>query len=464
MAAGRAKSLLVPLFLTILSVLQAPGRITFDTDLGLALNPGHLLARSAHLWSAENGFGGVGDQTYGFLFPMGPFFWVLEKVGLPVWLVQRLWCAVVLVLAYEGARRLVRRTVSLDDSVAVVAGLAWALSPRMLTVAGPFSSEALPMAVLPWIVLPLVRYAAEDRRRAALLSGVAVLGLGAVNASATLAVLPVPFLYLLTRPWAVRDRVRALLWWGTAVVLATAWWLGPLLFLGAYSPPFTDWVEAAATTTGPVGVLNALRGATDWLAFVPSNGGGFWPGAWLLATNTALVVLTTVVGLLGLAGLASRRLPERRWLVPLALLGLIALAAGHASSAGSPFAATIRSLLDGPLVPFRNIYKFDGVLRLPLLLGFAHLLVRLRSVRVPALRRAVPFVAAALVLGVAAPAFAGELRPGPGFPAVPSWWKQAADAMARTPGRTLVLPEATSGRYTWGRTIGEPLEALATPA
>ena len=461
MAARRAKSLLVPLFLTVLSVLQAPGRTTFDTDLGLALDPGRLMARSAHLWSAENGFGGVGDQTYGFLFPMGPFFWSLERIGLPVWLVQRLWCALVLVLAYEGARRLVRRTVAPDETVALVAGLAWALSPRMLTVVGPFSSEALPMAVLPWLVLPLVRYATEDRRRAALLSGVAVLGLGAVNASATLAVLPVPVLYLLSRPWSVADRAKAVAWWGAAVVLATAWWVGPLLFLGAYSPPFTDWVESAATTTGPVSALNALRGVTDWLAFVPSDGGGFWPGAWLLATSTALVVLTTVTGLLGLAGLASRRLPERRWLVPLALLGFLAVAAGHAGTFGSPFAGTVRALLDGPLVPFRNVYKFDGVLRLPLLLGFAHLLARLRTTELPALRRAVPLVAGALVLGVATPALAGDLRPGPGFSAVPAWWKHAADAMARTPGRTLVLPEATAGRYTWGRTIGEPLEALA---
>lgn len=461
MAAGRAKSLLVPAFLTLLSVLQAPGRITFDTDLGLALDPGHLMARSVHLWSAENGFGGVGDQTYGFLFPMGPFFWVLERVGLPVWLVQRLWCALVLVVAYEGARQLVRRLVAADEPVAVVAGLAWALSPRMLTVVGPFSSEALPLAVLPWVLLPLARYGAEDRRRAGLLSGVAVLGLGAVNATATLAVLPVPLLYLLTRPWPARERLRALAWWGGAVVLATAWWVGPLLFLGAYSPPFTDWVESAATTTGQVGALNTLRGATDWVAFVPSGGHGFWPGGWMLAVSAPLVVLTTVVGVLGLAGLASRHVPERRWLILTALLGFAVLTAGHAGRVGSPLDATVRSLLDGPLVPFRNIYKFDGVLRLPLLLGFAHLLVRLRTAELPSLRRLTPLVAGALVLGVAAPAFAGELRPGPGFSAVPSWWEQAADAMAATPGRTLVLPEATAGRYTWGRTIGEPLEALA---
>ncbi len=71
----------------------------------------------------------------------------------------------------------------------------------------------------------------------------------------------------------------------------------------------------------------------------------------------------------------------------------------------------------------------------------------------------------AALLGVCAvPAFQGDLRPGPGFAAVPSWWTQAADYLARdsVAGRTLVVPEATAGRYTWGRTIGEPLEAIAT--
>src|ERR1043165_3024910 len=98
--------LVAPSLLVLLAVLQAPGRVTFDTDLGLALNPVHLMGRAFHLWSAQAGFGGVGDQTYGFLFPMGPFFALGHLAGIPDWLVQRLWCGLVLVVAYEGARRL----------------------------------------------------------------------------------------------------------------------------------------------------------------------------------------------------------------------------------------------------------------------------------------------------------------------------------------------------------------------
>ena len=190
---------------SLLALLQSPGRVTFDTDLGLALNPLHLLHRAFHLWSADAGFGGVGDQTYGYLFPMGPFFALGHLAAIPEWLTQRLWCGLVLVVAYEGARRLTHRMVSPHPLVGVLAGVAWALSPRMLTVVGPFSSEAMPVALAPWLLLPLVTYLARDVRKAAWLSGLVVLFLGAANAGATVAVLPIPVLYLATRHHLLAD-------------------------------------------------------------------------------------------------------------------------------------------------------------------------------------------------------------------------------------------------------------------
>lgn len=461
--AHRSRALVVPAALTVLSVLQSPGRLTFDTDLGLALDPSHLLGRAFHLWSAENGFGGVGDQTYGFLFPMGPFFALGQLLSLPPWLVQRLWCALILVLAYEGTRRLARRLVSPRPSVSVVAGLAFALSPRMLTVVGPFSSEALAVALAPWLLLPLVVHLERNVRRAAWLSGLVVLGLGAVNAAATLAVLALPFCYLMTRPVPWAERWRAFTWWSAGVGLGALWWIGPLLLLGSYSPPFTDWVESARTTTDPVSGLAALRGATDWVGYVPQGTQGFWPAAWDLATSRGLVVTTLAVAVLGLAGLASGGLRERRFLLLSALVGFAVLTMAHEGSPGGPFASGIRDLLDRQAVPFRNVYKFDPVLHLPLVLGLAHVVDRSLARRRRVVRVLLPLACAGAVLLGGMPAYAGDLRPGPGFSDVPSWWRQAAAYIATdgVRGRTLVLPQATTGQYTWGRTIGEPLEALA---
>ena len=86
--------------------------------------------------------------------------------------------------AGPGARRALRLA-------CMVAGFAYALSPRMLTTLGPISVEAWPAALAPWVLLPLVlgshRGSPRRRRRC---SALAVAMVGGVNAAATFAVLP----------------------------------------------------------------------------------------------------------------------------------------------------------------------------------------------------------------------------------------------------------------------------------
>ena len=48
--------------------------------------------------------------------------------------------------------------------------------------------------------------------------------------------------------------------------------------------------------------------------------------------------------------------------------------AGHAGDVAGWFADAERSALDGALAPLRNVHKFDPVIRVPLVLGLAHLL------------------------------------------------------------------------------------------
>ena len=249
----------------------------------------------------------------------------------------------------------------------------------------------------------------------------AVLAIGGVNATGTLVVLPCP-------PWpcwpscGVRDGRALAAWWAGATTLACAWWLVPLLLLGRYSPPFLDFIETSAVTTSPTGWANDVRGADHWLAYYAIGDQAWWPGARMLLTEPALVVLTGLVAAVGLTGLCQRRMPWRGVLGASALLGLLCLTAGNPASLGSLVDGPVRDLLDGPLAPFRNVHKVDPLVRLPLALGAANA-VRLavgwwaRRRRAgapwtasPGPGRALVLAASLALVGSGAPLLTGDLR------------------------------------------------------
>ncbi|HEY6745015.1 MAG TPA: alpha-(1-_3)-arabinofuranosyltransferase family protein [Mycobacteriales bacterium] len=450
----------VCLGLTLLALSQDAGGVIADTKLDLVVDPGRLLGRGLHLWDPLAAFGSLQNQAYGYLFPMGPFFLLGHDVGLPAWVVQRLWHAALLVAAFLGATRLAGRLGTGPPWARVVTGLAYALAPRVLTELGGISSELMPLAAAPWVLLPLI--APRDPRTAAARSGVALLFAGGVNAAATLAILPLPVWWLLTRePGAVRRRLAG--WWAVAVVAACAWWAVPLLLLGRYSPPFLDWIEAATTTTSVTTLFDTLRGTDHWLGWLSGPAGPEWPAGHALAVTRVGVLATAGLALLGLLGLVRPGLPHRKFLVGGVLIGVAAVTFGHVGPLAAPGAGTLRDVLDGPLAPFRNVHKFDPVLRLPLALGVGWFLGTVRLPRqVPYGRVFVPAVAVALLAVTAGPGLAGRLTPARND-TVAAYWPEAAAWLARQPGhgRALLVPGATTGAYLWGRTGDDVMQPLA---
>jgi arabinofuranan 3-O-arabinosyltransferase len=457
----------VMLGLTLLSFLQRPGRTTFDTKLDLAVDPIAFLGRALHLWNPEATGGELQNQAYGYLFPMGPFFAAGQLLGLPPWLTERIWCALLLCLAFGGMLALTRALRIGSEPARFAGALAYALAPRMLTEIGSLSAEMLPAVWLPWVLLPLVKAnRIGSPRRAAGLSALAVFAMGGINGAMVLMALVLPFLWLVTRRFT-REHVKLCAWWCVSVLAVCLWWILPLLLLGEYSLPFLDYIESASNTTAPMSLFQVLRGTNQWVAYVVA-GTPWWPSGFLLIDNPALMLVTGLVAAIGLYGLVRPRLPERRFLVLSVVTGVTLLTIGYVGTLDGPFADTVRGLLDGPLAPLRNVHKFEPVLRLPLVLAFTHALTG----RLPGMARGTSplratrarlAVAAVLVTIMAAPAWLFTLRPGPGWDEVPDHWQQALAWLGERDAnaRTLLLPGSGFGDYTWGRTVDEPAQPLA---
>jgi arabinofuranan 3-O-arabinosyltransferase len=472
-----------------------PGQILADTKIDLAINPGAFLRRALHLWDPAQ-FGMLQDQAVGYFFPIGPFFLVLKLAGIPAWVIQRLWITFILMAAFLGIVRLARLLGIGSPASQIVAGLSYALAPEGLSLLGSLSSEFLPIAMLPWILIPLVRVVQAQRSgartsmavmiRAAAQSAVAVALCSGINAAATAAVLIPPVILLLTasRP---APRWRLLAWWAAAVLLATFWWLYPLLLENKYGVSILPYTESAATTTAVTSLSNALRGTENWITYLVVDGQPWWPAGFRISTGTLATIVTGLIAGLGLTGLVSWRQdeqarPHRRFLLCVLLAGVFLILTGYVSALGNPLAGHLDQLINGALAPLRNLRKFDPLIRLPVAMGLAALLAQARPsplwlpawLRRPAwlqprgwLRNVSPRVvvialATASIALLAVPVYIGGLSTPGSFGSVPAYWVSAANWLNQHAADEGVLeePGARFGQYTWGSPMDDILEPL----
>ncbi|MBJ7288351.1 MAG: DUF3367 domain-containing protein [Williamsia sp.] len=475
----------------IVTFVQSPGTIAADTKLDLTADPVGFLARATHLWSSQATFGQVQNQAYGYFFPHGAFFVLGDVVGLPPWVTQRLWWAVLVFVGFLGIVRLAEALGVGSRGSRIVAAVAFVLSPRVLTTLGSISSETTVMMLAPWVLIPVVialnhPQLRSSLRQLAFRSACAVALMGAVNAVATLAACGIAVVWWLAHAPVVTGSaqnrpaarwVRFSLWWALGVALACAWWIVPLLILSRVSPPFLDFIESSRVTTEWTSLTEVLRGTSSWTPFVsPERVAGS-----LLVNQPAAVVATGVVAAAGLAGLAMRRMPGRGRLVTALVVGLLLMCLGFAGQLGSPVAEPIRVFLDGAGAPLRNVHKFDPMIRIPLVLGIAHLLARIplpgtvswpqagraaaHPERSPALAATIALLVA--VVGAGSLVWTGRIAPQGTYDEIPDYWSQTADWLTANSGprehpeRTLVVPGAPLADQSWGLTRDEPLQPLA---
>ena len=320
----RVFSLLLLAYVPIL--LTKPGIVSADTKTYLFLNPSELLREASSLWSSSVGAGTVTHQYIGYLWPMGPYFWFTEQLGLPDWFSQRLWWGSLIFLASFGTYRLAQR-IGITANIALVAALIYGFSPYSLHYLARLSGILLPWVGLPWLLLCIIRARQTPGWRWPALSALIIGTIGTVNATALFFVIAGVALWLLS------DALTGLASWrlsittfmkvGVGSVAVSLWWITSLVMQSSYGLPILRYSETYDTVAKTSLPQELLRGLGYWF-FYGDEYGGRWIGPSApYMTNTFIILAGFFVSAFGLISLATT---NARYKVHLALFTLIGLA------------------------------------------------------------------------------------------------------------------------------------------
>lgn len=327
------------------TLLAARGLATADTKDYLYIDPGRLTKTAPLMWDPNSALGTVTHENIGYLFPMGPFFWLARTLGVPMWVSERLWLGLLLAGAGLGILYLAR-TIGLPRSGQPVAALAYMLSPYFLQYAGRISVILMPWAGLP-IMLALtikaIRYGGWKYPAA---FGLVVCAIGGINATALIyaglaPVLWFPYAIWGTKEVPLRSAARAFFRIGTTTIVVSLWWISGLWVEARYGIDvlrYTETVPAVAQTSV---ASEVLRGLGYWY-FYGSDALGPWVPAAVYYTQWIwLIAASYVVPVLAFTSAILLRWRHRAYFVLLMLVGLaISVGAhpfGHSSIFGNAF-------------------------------------------------------------------------------------------------------------------------------
>ena len=478
-------------FAFALAFWQHPGWATADTKIDLHVDPGRFLAQVAAAWAPTGDLGEVHSAQYsGYLWPMGPAFALLHAAGLGAWVVERIWIGLLFALSVWGLLRLLDALIGRPRGAAhVVAAAFYLLNPYVTVFTARTTITLLGYAALPWLLL-ITHHGLRTTRgwrgwRPWWWAGAFALVLtstgGGVNAAVVGWMLVGPLVLLLYEPavgtvrW--RDSAGFLVRVGVLGVLASLWWIVPVLVHVKYGIDFLQFTEQPGTIWGTNSITESLRLMGYWTSYI---GVGFGVSRPFFSDGGTLLFSPLVVGAsrppaLAVAGFVrARRLSYGPFLLLLVLVG------AAIETAGFPDGTPVRGTMDWI---YHHIFVLSfmrttnkaaplvavGVAGL-LGIGSAHALRRIRALDGVRVRRAglvaAPVVVVALLVLAALPLIRGQaIDTQLSYKKIPAAWTQAAQGLDRTlpaNARAIVLPGQIFGYYTWGGTLDAILPRLTS--
>ncbi len=291
----------VPLFLT------QPGKVAADTKQYLYLDPGRLIQSAISMWDPDVGAGTVTHQNIGFLFPMGPYYWLVAELHIPVWVGQRFWMGSLFFAAGTGVWYL-GRVMGLSRSGRLAAALAYMLTPFVIDYIARISAIVMPWAALGWMLAFTILAVRKGGWRYPALFAVAIALVGGVNATSILLVGLAPLLWLIYAVWGTRESTfkvagAAALRIGILTLGVSLWWIAGLWAEGAYGINVLKYTETIPTVSSTSLSSEVLRGLGYWYFYGQDKLGpwtaaslGYLQWTWLIGVSFALPILCLAAG------------------------------------------------------------------------------------------------------------------------------------------------------------------------
>jgi len=453
----------VPLLFT------APGRVGADTKTYLYLDPARLLSRAWSMWDPSVGLGTVSHQTIGYLWPMGPWYWFFDRLGVPDWLAQRLWLGTILFTAGAGTLWLMRRVLGWRTMPATVAAFSYGLSPYLLTLAARLSGLLLPFSGLPWMLGLTILAVRRGGWRYPAAFALLIATIGSVNATALVLAGLAP-LWWLVHAWvtgaATTSQItRAVGRIGVLSVAANLWWIAGLWAQGGWGIDILRYTETAEVVASASNASEILRGFGYWF-FYGGDRLGLWiePGG-AYTQSLRLMVLTYGLPFAALVAALRIRYRNRSYFLGLLAIGLIASVGAHPWEDPPPFGRLVKAfLLSDAGLAMRSLPRATPLVALATAASLgagvdaAHRWLQTRSRPSQArLGRWLPGITLVAIYLAMSPLWTGQMVATnlDRDEDIPQYWRDVAGYLDERGSETRVLevPGVDFASYRWGNTV-----------
>jgi arabinofuranan 3-O-arabinosyltransferase len=453
------------------ALLAAPGRMPSDTKLYLYLNPGRLIADAPFTWDNRQFAGWVPHQTVTYLWPSGPWYWMLAHLGVPDWIAQRLWIATILFVGGLGVRWAARH-LGLRAVGALTAAFVYQLSPYILPYLSRTSLMLLPWASVGWLVGLTVRSATRTKWRDPAIFALVIVTVGSPNATALAMIAPAPVVWLAHAAWQRsipwRRAVTTALRIGGLCLAVSLWWITMLAIQGRHGADVLSYSETLEAVSFTSASTETLRGLGYWLFYIRDPYGFATTASAPYMESGRVIAIGFLLVIACIAGIALTRWTQRRYAALLVFVGIVLAVGVHPIANPSPLMSSVaKSSRSSLALAVRSSTRALPLSTFGLALG-AGALATAAAVwlgpRTPRLRVA----PALLIIGLAILNLPALFDGGFVDPALerdqspPAAWTQAAATLdaGSLEHRVMQLPGAEFGAFRWGYTVDPPLPGL----